>query len=29
VYRFTRQFNSPDGKVWLHLGTISPPLARD
>ncbi len=26
TYRFTRQFNSPDGKVWLHLGTISPPF---
>ena len=26
VYRFTRQFNSQDGKVWLHLGTISPPF---
>ncbi len=26
VYRVTRQFNSPDGKVWLHLGTVSPPF---
>lgn len=26
VYRFTRQFNAADGKVWLHLGTISPPF---
>lgn len=26
VYRVTRQFNSPEGKVWLHLGTISPPF---
>jgi putative ABC transport system permease protein len=26
TYRITRQFNAPDGKVWLHLGTISPPF---
>lgn len=27
TYRVTRQFNNEDGKVWLHLGTISPPFA--
>lgn len=27
TYRVTRQFNSEEGKVWLHLGTISPPFA--
>ncbi|MBC7850241.1 MAG: ABC transporter permease [Chitinophagaceae bacterium] len=26
IYRVTRQFNAADGKVWLHLGTISPPF---
>ena len=26
TYRITRQFNSAEGKVWLHLGTISPPF---
>lgn len=26
IYRISRQFNGTDGKVWLHLGTISPPF---
>lgn len=26
IYRVTRSFTSPEGKLWLHLGTIAPPF---
>ncbi|MEP7111603.1 MAG: FtsX-like permease family protein [Ferruginibacter sp.] len=26
IYRVTRSFHSPEGKQWLHLGTIAPPF---